>query len=401
MNRLYISFILLFFACFAWSGEDLTFPEAVEKVLKLSPKLKISESEIEEKVGNSIQAGLYPNPVASYSIENVRSNSATSYYELAQLIELGNKRNFRISTAHYQYYAAASGFEVSQLELLNRLMKLFVQAVAAQEYLQVAQEQKKIAEEVFNSVAAKVEVGKVSSIQQHKAEMALSDLDLILAKAQLDFDSAKTKLSLLWGKACPDFNRLLFPFYAIEEPKTLDACLEDLRNNPELLKSEYEHLASHQLLKLEKSNAFPDLILTIGYKSVEHKGDKGMIVGASIPLPVFNRNQGNIYRAQTQISKTEEQMHELLLKLENKLALSHQELMRGYLEVLLYQTTILNCANKTFNLAKEGYLEGKFEYSEMLDSQRTLFEVKEKYIQSLSKYFQSRADVEYLTSRSD
>jgi cobalt-zinc-cadmium efflux system outer membrane protein len=386
----------------------LSFDEAVSKTLFLSPKLRIAGSEINEKAGAKVQSSLLPNPVAAYSVENVFGNknwqgweSAESRYEVGQLIELGGKRGFRYQSAKFQYYASQAGFEAKQLAVLNRLLKLFTLVVASQENLQVALDQTKIAAEVYRTVTAKVEAGKVSLIQQNKAEIALSTAQINFEKAEADFFKNKERLAILWGASCPDFERVVFPFYEINLPEPIEKCLSDLRENPELLRSQMEHLAAHQNLNLEKSLAIPDVTVTLGYKTLQDTGNKGMILGASIPIPLFNQNQGNIQKARAQAVKTHDQYIELELALENKLSIAHRELIRAYAEAEKIRTTVLKAAAQSFELAQEGYKEGKFEYLDMLDSQKTLFEVRERYIQALLNYHQSIADIEYLNTQEE
>ena len=159
-----------------------------------------------------------------------------------------------------------------------------------------------------------------------------------------------------------------------------------------------EYLAAHQNLNLVRALAVPDVTITLGYKTLQDTGNKGMIIGASLPIPVFNQNQGNIQRAKAQTAKAQDFYIELELALENKLTVSHVELMRAYREAEKIRSTILKSAVQSFELAQEGYKEGKFEYLDMLDSQKTLFEVKERYIQALLNYHTSRADIEYLNT---
>jgi cobalt-zinc-cadmium efflux system outer membrane protein len=384
----------------------LTFDEAVSKTLELSPKLRIAASEVNASAGVQFQSKLYPNPLASYSVENVFGNknwhgwnAAESRYEIAQLIELGGKREYRYQTAKLRYYAASAGFEARQLFVLNRLLKLFTLVASAQENFQVALDQTKIAEEVYKTVSAKVEAGKVSLIQQNKAEIALSTAQINLEKARAEFLKSKERLSILWGASCPDFDRVFYPFYEIIPPRHLEECLSDLRDNPELLRSQMEHLAVHQNLNLEMSLAVPDVTLILGYKTLQDTDNKGMILGASIPIPIFNRNQGNIQKARSETMKAYDQYMELELALELKLSISHKELERSYEEAERIRSTVLKVATESFELAKEGYKEGKFEYLDMLDSQKTLFEVRERYIQALLNYHQSIADIEYLNTQ--
>ena len=399
---------LLLFAvpCLCASERVLLFDDAVSKTLSLSPKLRIAGNEVSEKAGLQIQSSLLPNPVVGYSAENVLGNkdwqgweAAESRYEVAQLVELGGKRGHRYKTARFQFYAAQAGYEAAQISLLNRLLKQFAVVVAAQEYLELALKQAKVAEEVYKTVAAKVEAGKVSFIQQNKAEIAFSTAQLNVQKAEADFSKSKERLSILWGYSSPDFDRASFPFYEIDLPAPVEVCIAELKGNPELLRSQMEHLAAQQNLKLEKSLTIPDMIVTVGYKTVHNTGNKGMVFGVSIPIPLFNQNQGNVKKAKAQVLSAQDRYIELELALENRLSLAHKELLRAYKEAEQIRETVLKAAVQSFELAKEGYHEGKFEYLDMLDSQKTLFDIEEKYIQSLLKYHQSMADIEYVNTQ--
>ena len=106
-------------------------------------------------------------------------------------------------------------------------------------------------------------------------------------------------------------------------------------------------------------------------------------------------------KARAEIQQTRDQYLELELALENKLSIAHRELIRAYKEAEKIRSTVLKAATQSFELAKEGYNEGKFEYLDMLDSQKTLFEVRERYIQALLNYHQSIADIEYLNTQED
>ena len=392
--------------CEIFCETTLSFDEAVSKTLNLSPGLRIAENEVTVSAGNKIQSGFYPNPVAGYTVENVSGNknwqgwgAAESRYEIAQLIELGGKRGYRHKTAQYQYEAARAGLKANQLVTFNKLLKLFTQAAVAQENFKLGVDQTEIAEEVYKTVSDKVEAGKVSLIQQNKAEIARSTAQINVEKAKAEFQKSKERLSALWGAFSPDFDKLVFAFYEIDPPKPFEEYLLNVRNNPELIRSQMQQLAAHENVNLEKSLTIPDVTVTLGYKTARDTGNKGMVFGLSIPIPIFNQNQGNIQKARAEMLKAQNQYIELELALENKLSIAHKELVRAYNEAELIRATVLKAAMQSFELAKEGYKEGKFEYLDMLDSQKTLFDVKEKYIQSLQKYHQSLADIEYLNSQ--
>jgi len=383
----------------------LTFDEAVCKALSNSPNLRICTANLQEGEGECLQSQVLPNPLFAYSVENILGNkdwkgwkSAESRYEIFQPIELGGKRQLRTCRANYQYYAQQAEYEIASLRLLNAVLKSFAAVAASQEQYHLALEQKRISEEVLNGVKAKVQAGKVSQIQQNKAEIAHINADISLNHAAIELESAKERLSLIWGEACPDFERVCFDFYTIEKPQEKNICLEQLKGNPELLQSYYELQALQHNVALEESERIPDVVVNLGYKTLREGHRKGVILGASFPIPIFNRNQGNIEKARSQVSKSCAEYEKIQLILENRLSIAYKELVRAYQESERFRTTVLTLANQSFEFAQRGYKEGKFEYLDMLDSQRTLFEVKEKYIQSLLTYHQKRADIEYITT---
>jgi len=406
MRRIQTLFLVLF--CFFKSGEanELTWEEVIPRILAYSPRLKIAEAEVHAKQGQHIQTELYPNPLVSYSVENVLGNTnwrgwqaAESRYELAQLIETGWKRYFRSQDATYQFFGALAGFDGIKLQVLNASSRAFITLIAAQEQHQIALEQKKIAFKMLEIVSAKVEAGKVSLIQQHKAKIALAKAEIQLEKQRSAIYSAKQNLALLWGTSCIDFETALYPFYEMESPPDIASYLCGLASHPELAKSQYEYRALRFNLSLERAQVIPDLTLTVGYKTDQERHDKGMIFGASLPLPLFNQNQGNIEKARAELTKGLETVTLLEATLENKIYVVYRQLIQSYRESLRLKTTLVESATQSFLLAQEGYREGKFEYLDMLDAQRTLFEVKENYIESLKNFHFRQAQLKFLTTQ--
>lgn len=388
--------------------KPLTFEEAVSRAFSRSPSLRIRSADIFSSEGEKNQSRLLPNPEFSYTVENVLGNQdwkgwkcAEDYYQLSQFIELGGKREFRFNAANFQYYAAQAGYESSGILLLNNLLKSFVTVVAAQEQLKLAQEQKQIAEKVLSAVSAKVDAGKVSLIQQNKAEIAFFQTEISAQQVESDLAAAREELSLLMGSACPDFNFLEYPFYQTDPPKPLECYLDNLRNNPEIQRTHFEYQASYQNLKLERAKRIPDIVVSVGCTSERNSGRSGTLFGISLPIPIFDQNQGNIQVARSESMRAFDQKIELQMLLESKLTIAYNQLQRAYAESERLKTTILKRALQSFEFANEGYREGKYEYLDMLDSQRTLFDVQGNYIESLLNYHQRRADIEYLNSEAD
>ena len=381
----------------------LDFDAAMERVLNNSLQLKISKSDIYVKAGERQQVGLYPNPVISYEVENFASKNfrasadRVSRYEVEQFVELGSKRRIRKTLASQKYDKALVDHEVNQIEILNRASKAFIAVAAAQEQLFLAKEQAKVSNEALNALGEKVRNGKIPLIHQNKAEIDCASSEFELENACIRLQAAKERLSLFWGCQCPDFDEVAFSFYDISCPLSLTECLEDFCTHPEIARAHLDYLAAHLTVELEKADRTPDLSLMLGYKSGQDKGDSSMVFGVAVPIPIFDRNQGNISRAYAEECRSQEETKLVWLLLELKLSIAHKELLQAYCEAEKLREKVLRIANKSYESVHEGYKAGKYEYLDVLQSQRTLCEIKDKYIQVLVNYHNRRADIEYLT----
>lgn len=383
---------------FSCEPRVLDFDTAVQRTLDQSLILSQEWNDAQAKKGLVKQAGLYPNPSFSFDLQTseIAWRERQDIYAINQLIELGGKRQKQTQAATYLYYAALTSYETSKLERLNHLSKAFIRVVAAQELAQLSMQHQANARQSMQLISIKVESGKASLIQQNKAKIALSLADINLKKAIVEFRAAKNSLALLWSSSCPDFDTVVYPFFEISEPPPLEEYLDRLCNQPEISQSLFKYMAAYHQLRFEKAVRIPDVTLTLGYGN--NQGDKGVVAGFSVPLPIWDRNQGNIQKAYYEMLKNEDEINQLRLFLKNKLSNAYLELRRSYLEVEDLKHLILQASKQALTLAHEGYQEGKLEYWEVLSAQQFLLEVQEKYIDAIVHYHNKRAEIDYLTS---
>lgn len=378
------------------SPVTLDFATAVRRTLDRSLILNQDWNEAQGKKGMIAQARLYPNPLFNYNIETSQNGwkERQDIYTINQLVLLGGKREKQIQVATYDSYAASTGYEVSKLEQLNSLSKAFIRVAAAQEDAQLAMQHVLNAKEGLRLINTKVEVGKASRIQQNKACIALSLAELNFKQAVAEFRASKNSLALLWASSSPDFETVLYPFFEISKPLSFEEYLNKLCDQPEITQSLYKYMAAYHKLRLEKAGKVPDVTVTLGYGY--DQGNKGVVAGVTVPIPIWDRNQGNIRRAYHEVLKTEEENKQLKLFLENKLSNAYLELNRAYQEVEDLRNSVLPASTETLDLAYTGYREGKLEYWEVLNAQQFYLDVQEKHIEALTDYHNMRAEIEYL-----
>lgn len=382
----------------------LSLEQAIQKAISNSPRLKSSQASLLASKGEQRQAGALPNPSVDFGVENLGggrelrdANPRQTTLGVSQLIEIGGKRSARAGIANQGVSLSQFDQEATRLDLIRDVELAYTEAVAAQEQVKIAVDEKSRAGAVLKSVKQRVGAAREPLIQQSKAEVTFASSEIGVEQAKRNLAAAKKALSALWG-GNEDFVLDNADFFNITQPKMLMASSDSLKSNPDFARFDNELLRSKAALELEQANAIPDPTLSAGVRDYEGIGGKTFVVGVSLPIPVFNLNRGNIERARQEVSKTQFNKDASALSLNANLVKEQAELETSYQQAISLKEKILPAAEKAYRLSREGYGVGKFPYLEVLDAQRTLFDTREQYLNTLKNYHRSNAEVERLTA---
>lgn len=387
---------------------DITLNEALQLSLLHNPRLRAFAWEIRAAEARQLQANLLPNPEIEFEIEEIggsgqrsRFNGTESSIQLSQVVELGDKRSQRNQLASLNAHLTGWDYEAQRLDVFTEVAHAFVDVLAAQERLALAQESVLIHEEVLKSIKEKVAAGKDSPVEAMKAEVELSSARTGLTKARQSLDYNRKKLALMWGSQEATFQQVKGSLHdQVWAVPVEDEIRELVTQNPDLARWNMELQQRRSELALEKANAIGDPVLSGGVQQFNEDDDIAFVLGLSFPLPLFDRNQAGILEAKYNILKAREQQRVIESLVQAALSKAYLFLANAYTEATDLQNTILPIAEKSFDAVRQGYSTGKFDYLEVLDSQRTLFEEKGKLIEALAEYHRARADVERLIGQS-
>ena len=123
-----------------------------------------------------------------------------------------------------------------------------------------------------------------------------------------------------------------------------------------------------------------------------------MLLHVSFPLPVFNLNRAGIKRAGHELNAAKMEQRGGFLSQDLALRQAYEDFTSAYREATALHSDIVPGAEKAFEFARGGYDAGKFNYLEVLDAQRTLFETSKQHNQSVLEYYRQRAIIERLTA---
>jgi cobalt-zinc-cadmium efflux system outer membrane protein len=368
-----------------------------------NPELSAYSYETRAREAQALQSGIVPNPELGVRTEEFGGTGETSGFdgaettiEVSQLIELADKRAKRTHAARLDKELADWDYKAKHLDVFTEAAKAFIEVLAAQERAALAEQLNTLAAEVKYTVGQRVSAGKESPLEETKADVSVAIRRIELDKSKRDLDIARTKLAAFWGSSTPMFAGLKGDIFEITPHGTFEEFSAQAANNPDIARWKSELNQKRAVVALEKSKAVPDVTVAAGAKYLTGPDDTAFVVGVSIPLPIFDRNQGTISAARAQLYKTRELARQANVAIQTQLVDAYKSMLSAYEQTVSLKEKIIPASQQVFDATQEGYRYGKFGYLDLLDAQRTLFEAKQQYLEVLVTYHQTHADVERL-----
>ncbi|UJP05448.1 MAG: TolC family protein [Nitrosomonas sp.] len=392
----------------------LTLRDAVGLALARNPELAAFAEEVHALEGATLQAGLLRNPEFSVNVENIGNiqklrgdiNAPESIVQevvqqvttirIGQLIELGGKRAARVHAARIGEELAASDYDARRIEIIARVANLFTEVLAAQERVRLAGDARQLAQHVVGTVTLRVQAGKAAPIEETRAGIGLSTADIEFEQARRDLISARKRLALMWDSETPQFDRVTGMLEIFIAPPDYEKLMVRAMENPLAIRAAKNIEHRKALLDVEQTRRIPNLTINAGVVNYALVGGNTAIASVMIPLPLFDRNQGNLKEAHHRVSKAEDEQTAVALRLKTELAQSYEAMSASWNEINILRHEILPGAETAFNVVRRGYELGKFGLLELLDAQRVLFQNQLLYVRALTNYHRLINDVERL-----
>ncbi|WP_447892045.1 TolC family protein [Pseudomonas marginalis] len=371
---------LLWGAASIAQAQTLTLDAALQTAFANNPDLAAAQWEIEIAAGGRQQAGLIPNPVASWDAEDTRRDTRTTTLKLSQTLELGGKRGARIDVATRAQDAAVLALEQRRNTLRAEVIDGYYGALRAQERLDLVQRSLALAERGLVVANGRVTAGKSSPVEATRAQVQLSEIRLELNRAHMGLTDAYRRLAASTGSAATDFQTVATPSHSTPPLPSATQLLARLEQTAELRLAELQIVQNEASVGLEKAQRIPDLDVSIGSQYDASVRERVNLVGVSMPIPLFSRNQGNVLAATRRADQARDQRNaaELRLRTETRQALDLWQTANS--EVRAFNQQILPAAQRAVDSATRGFEMGKFNFLDVLDAQRTLIAARTQYL---------------------
>ena len=382
---------------------EITLREALASALLGNPELASYSWAVRAADARALQARQVPNPEVEMELESFGGTGDVAGFDgaetilmLGQVLEIGGKRGKRTTVALLERDLEGWEYEAKRLDVFAEATVAFIRVLANQERLAVAEESYRLAGLVLEVVSERVKAGKVSPLEQTRAAVEAASTEIEVERVRNDLEVSRRVLAATWGSDRPVFERARGDLSRVDAIPALEPLLGRAGQGPEIARWETEIDMLEAAVAMEKSLAIPDLEIGAGVKRELEGGLDTYIVGLGFALPVFDRNQGGIREAECNLARAQEERRATEVRVSAELTEAYQALATSYIEATSLGTTVLPGAERAFEATGEGYRQGKFSYLDVLDAQRTFFDVRAQYIDALEGYHEAVTEMERL-----
>ena len=383
----------------------ITLRTALRLALLQNPELAVYDLEVRATEARALQAGVRPNPFFSAEVEDFAGTGQHRGFQqsqttvtLSQLVELGGKRAARLRTARFVTALARFDYESRRLEVFAQTSQAFIAALAAQERIPLLETDRRLAADALPAITRRIDAGAASPVERTRAEITVANFDVELSAARRDLAQARARLVALWGATEPRFAGLAGDLDRVPVLADLPTLAARLPRNPALARFDAETDGRRASLTLARATAVPDVTLSPAYRHNEgNPYAESAVFTFQVPLPVFDRNQGNIRAARVELAKVGPLRQATDTRLHAELTDAYRAALAARGEISLLETRILPAARSTYQLLDEGYGLGKFNYLEILDARRTLALSRQQLLTARAALQTAAARIDTLT----
>src|SRR5437667_3090597 len=383
---------------------QVTLTQALALTLKQNPDLAAFSWDVRSAEARVLRARLRPNPELGMQSEDIRGSSpgcshSQTTLQLSQLLELGGKRTARVREATFGRELAKLDYESKRLDILRKTAQAFVEVLSAQERVRLGQENLELTSGLIPDIRKRIEAGKASAVEQTRSEVAVASARIELDQAKRSLITARQHLAAQWGSAQPKFAQVVGDLEHVTYLPSLENLSLSLAQNPEIARWEPETDKRQATLRLQQAQAVPNITLSAAPRYIGETREWTSVIGFSLPLPLWNRNQGAILEAKHQLAKADDEKRSAVTRLSSELNDAYQTVARTSNEIHVLKESVLPGAEKAVEAIRQGYEAGRFSYLDVNEGRRTLTAARLQYLQALSDYHKSVAEIEALTVR--
>ena len=376
----------------------ISLDQAITLALAHNHSLRATRTQVQQNEAQEITANLRPNPILGVDSQfvpffspqdfNGQNLNETQQFDigLSYLFERGRKRQHRLQAARDATAVTRAQISDAERALIFNVGQQFISGLLAQSTLQFAQEDLADFQQTVNISQEQFKAGYIGEADFLKIKLQLLQFQTDVSSARLAKVQALTGLRELLGYDAVPANFDIIGELAYEPVKTKldDLQAQALRQRPDYRAAELGIVAAKSQVALAQANSKVDVTGTYNFTHVA--GENTASLFANVPLPVFDRNQGEIARTRYALTQAQEQERSAGDTVLSDVSNAYEAVRSNDEVVQLYTSGYLQQAKDSREISEYAYKRGAASLLDYLDAARSYRATQLAYRQALASY---------------
>lgn len=391
-------------------GRVITLTELQDIAVENNPSLQQAVARVEAARGRMIQAGLYPNPTIGYEGDTLGTADTNGYNGgfVTQQIVTAGKLQLAQTSAMMEMRASEYDLRTTRIEVATAVRRLYFSILVEQEKIRLYQSIQRLSQEVYEAQRTLVAGGESAVYEPLQ-------LRVLAVLASNNVLTAKNALAAYWRQlsasigvpdlpACKAYGSIEMEVPQIELQQAFDLMLA---RNADLTAAQFRITGNQYNLRLQRVTPIPDVTV---YSALQRDSTSPLTpnrttfnMQVSVPVPVFNRNQGNISTARATLVDADRNYTTVRNQLQSDLAdaynryVTSQAIVTNYRDIILPdQVRVYRATYSRFRIAGE-----EVDFAQIIVTQQTLVQAVVSYLDAVTAQWQSTVDVARLLQVDD
>lgn len=383
----------------------LTLDEAVGRTLKSNPQLYQFGLYQESLKSQRESRALSPPIEVELELENIAgsgdfsgADEAEVTLALSSVIELGGKARSRVAVIDATSEKLAYEQQAATLDILGELTALYINAVATQESIKLAEETVALSTRMLKSVQRRASKGAAPDAEVMRAKAALIASSIRLETQTRNLERQKVGLCSYWGARSPDFQVLNAQLFRSGPPANFESLMKRAESSPAISVLASESRLKDAEVKLAQAQNRVDIGWQLGIRRFEGTDETAFTAGISVPLFNAKRNRASVASAIVQRDILDYRKSDALLKLHARLYSAFSQWEENRRAVERMDSKLIPALEQTLALTEQAYEAGRYRYQEWISAQKELLAARQQRIEAATAAQLSRALIEQLVA---
>ncbi len=375
-------------------AQALTLDQALAMAERIHPELSMSKARMDAAEGRTDQAGAFPNPALVGRMESAPfSGGTTSNAEyvagLSQRLPIGGRLGAAGDAERLEAERLRREHDLRLLEVRSRVHGAYATALFAAEVARLQAELLEFSRRAVTVARARRDAGDATVNEIARVEMEE-------ARGRLEADKARGLRELAFVALAAALGDPAFRIESVEgrletalEMPTLESILASLEAGPHEALGRANVDAARARVDLAKVERIPDVTLDLFYRRLQDTQTNAFDVGISVPLPVFDRNQGRIHAAEAERREAEGLARATRGEAVRRVREAHVKLSEAMNRARLAKEDILPRAETILKTAEARYSGGDLGLTEVLTIRRDYAALRLDYLEGLRELMEA------------